>query len=114
MIGGKEKKWEKHILITFFDLHFPLPGISPIYPQEKDYLLKEKQRGDQERMPNFTFFFFLHPQFISVAALESVSLLDMVEPLGHLLHIPPNQVSSVKTKTNHKNYTPSPRHMGKI
>lgn len=34
-----------------------------------------------------------HPQYIMVA-LESVAVIDMVEPLGHLLNIPPNQVGS--------------------
>lgn len=109
MIGGKEKKQEKHILITFFGLHFPLPGISPHLPPRKGVSSEREAKRWSGKNAKL-----LHPQFIAVAALESVSLLDMVEPLGHLLHIPPNQVLSVKTKTNHKNYTPSPWHMGKI
>jgi len=77
-------------------------------------------------------FKLLHPQYIMVA-LESVSELHMVEPLGHLLTVPPNELGSgfvfsfsppikeKKTKTpqkspnpNHRNYTLSPPDMGKV
>lgn len=67
-------------------------------------------------------FELLRPQYTTVA-LEHVSVLDTVEPSGHLLNIPPNPVGSAFKKTkqnnknpnpNHKIYTLSPPDMGKI
>lgn len=77
-------------------LWFTLSGISPTYPQDKEYLMYEEQRGGQERCQHgtpVTVFKLLHHQYIMIA-LQSVSASDMVEPLGHLLNIPPNQVGS--------------------
>lgn len=49
----RKKKWEQHILVTFLGLHFQLSGISPTYSQDKEYLMKEQQRGGQARLPTW-------------------------------------------------------------